>query len=112
MDKLQEIFKDNQELLQIKEVKELIDYCKTEYKRIFEAYKKLYKFESFVLDKCMNSNVIVKKGNNCYWTIEKIIEYIAEEGGMFSANKLEQAYREGLSDNYNAIDDFDIENYR
>jgi hypothetical protein len=78
MDKLQEIFKDNQELLQTKEVKELVDYCQTEYKRIFNAYKKLDKFENFVLDKCMNSNVIVKEGNNCYWTVEKILEYIEE----------------------------------
>ena len=76
MDKLQEIFKDNLELLQNKDVKELIDYCQKEYQKVVKRTKVLNDFENFVLDKCMNSNVIVKKGNNCFWTVQSILEYM------------------------------------
>lgn len=76
MDVLKKIFKDNPELLDLKEVKELIEYSKKEYKNLLKKYNKYDKFFNFVSDKCFNSNVFLKKGNNCTWTVNQILEYI------------------------------------
>ena len=76
MDKLQEIFKDNTYLLEEPEVKELIEYCKKQYERVFKRADELDKFMNYTLEQCMYSNVILKEGNDCTKTVKSILDYI------------------------------------
>lgn len=74
--KLQEIFKDNTYLLDEPEVKELIEYCKKMYEKVFRKADELDKFMNFTLEQCMYSDVILKEGNNCTQVVKSILDYI------------------------------------
>ena len=76
MNKIDEIFKNNTDLLNKVEVKELIDYCQKQYAKVFEQYKKLDELEFKITHECMNSEVILKNGKSSRETLESILELL------------------------------------
>lgn len=79
MDKLEQIFASNKYLLDEPEVKELIEYTKLMYEKIYKAYKKKDDLNFKILELCMHSNVILKKGIDNTKVVESILELINNE---------------------------------
>lgn len=79
MDKLEQIFASNKYLLDEPEVKELIEYTKLMYGKIYKAYKKKDDLNFKILELCMHSNVILKKGIDNTKVVESILELINNE---------------------------------
>jgi hypothetical protein len=76
--KLKDIFKTNMALLNEPEVKELIKHAESEYKKVYEAYKKLDDLEFAITNECMNSEIIVKGGKNSKEVVVYILNLLEE----------------------------------
>ncbi len=74
MNILDEIFKDNKELLETKEVKDLIEYVRKQHKNSFELIERLKNTESEILELCMYSKAMLIDGKECKQTIYDIME--------------------------------------
>jgi hypothetical protein len=69
---LEEIFKDEPELLQNASVQKLIAYVKEQHARTYNINKKLKQFESDVMDVVMHSELILIEGTPAKEALKKI----------------------------------------
>jgi sulfur relay (sulfurtransferase) complex TusBCD TusD component (DsrE family) len=69
---LQEIFKNDLELLENKSVKALLDYVQEQHKRSFEIHKRLKSQEDEILELFMYSEVILIEGKSAKETLKLI----------------------------------------
>ncbi len=74
MNILDEIFKDNKELLETKEVKDLLEYVRNQHKNSFELIERLKKKDDKILKLCMYSKAMLIDGKECKQTIYDIME--------------------------------------
>lgn len=73
---LEEIFKTNPKLLDEPEVKKLIEYSKEEYEKVVELFVKYMGFHDMVLEKMMNSSIVLKNGKSQKQTLLEIMQLI------------------------------------
>ena len=71
MKTLDEIFKDSPELLETKEVEELVDHFKKHYKILANKHMN---YRKNICDLCMSSDLFIKGGISCADAIDKIID--------------------------------------
>lgn len=76
---LEVIFKTKPELLEEKEVQDLIKYVKEQHERSFKIFKKGEEFYNFVLDKIMYSDVILLEGKDSKKTLLDILQRINDD---------------------------------
>lgn len=76
MNELDKIFENNKELLNTKEVKELIEYCQKVHSRNIKIATKFKDFHDRTLDKLMYSEIILKNGNDTKTVLTAIMQDI------------------------------------
>jgi hypothetical protein len=76
---LEEIFKKKPELLQEKEVQDLIKYVKDKHDKSFKIFKEGQDFYNFVLDKIMYSEIILLEGQGSHETLTDILQRINDD---------------------------------
>jgi lipoate synthase len=76
MNKLDEIFKTNPDLLEEPEVKELIRFAEHRHSICFERISILQKFKDYVLEQCLHSDLILKVGKPSKEVVKSILDYI------------------------------------
>lgn len=79
MNELDIIFQNNKELMDTDEVKTLIEYYSDQYDTLYKGYKEHRDMYNAILDICMNSELIVKKGIPAKESIEKILQQYEED---------------------------------
>lgn len=75
---LEEIFKSKPELLQEKEVQDLIEFSKAAYKRNMDILLRYKEFHDDVFRLCVNSELFVKEGYSPEKALKEIYKLIED----------------------------------
>lgn len=78
MNELDKIFENNKELLNTKEVKELIEYFQKVHSRNIKIATKFKDFHDRTLEKLMYSELILKNGKGSKYVLTEILKDINE----------------------------------